>query len=182
MTHTTILRPMIWSELVRAAVALLLAAPLAILPGRTAESQDIQTTMAQRMLVLVNHARAAAGLTPVALEPRLMQVAQAMAQDLARRRTLAHEDGQGQGMAQRFTAAGYPYAIADEDMAAGRMTPQETLADWMASPLHRDNFLNPAVRDAGIGYVYRPDDRPGSGLGYGYYWVLDLGVQLVRSP
>lgn len=183
MAHMTTPRSAIGPGLLRRCAALSLAAAFIILPGRVAESQgSIEATMAQRMLVLVNQARSKAGVPSVVLEPRLMKVAQAMAQDLARRRTLSHEDAEGHGIAQRFTLARYPYAIANEDVAAGRNTPQQTLADWMASPLDRDNILSPAVHDIGIGYVYRPDDRSASGLGYGYYWVIDLGVQLVRSP
>ena len=131
-------------------------------------------TIAGQILALVNEARAEQGLAPLALEPRLARAAQGFADDLASRRTLSHTDRRGGRPPERFAQVGYRYAIAEEAVAAGQKTSAEVVADWLASPAHRALLLDREVRDAGVGHVFRADDRPGRGLGH--YWVIDLGL------
>jgi len=130
--------------------------------------------IATELLNLVNAARAKEALAPIALEPRLTEAAQRFAEDLAARRALSHTDRRGGRPPERFLNAGYRYAIAEEAVAAGQKSCVEVVAAWLASPSHRPLLLDKAVRDAGIGYVFRADDGPGRG--YRHYWVIDLGL------
>lgn len=148
------------------------AATLALATPAGARDDAATYRLAERLVSAVNAVRARAGLSRIALSPHLGLVAQALAEDLAARRTLSHEDGKGAGLAARLARAGYRYAVAVENLAAGFATPEETVAQWMTSPGHRANMLEPHVTEAGVGFVERLADRPGKG--YRYYWALDM--------
>jgi uncharacterized protein YkwD len=150
------------------------AAQTVIIPGQ------LDTAMAGRMIAAVNQARQQAGLGPVAPNVKLGQVAQALANDLAARRMLTHIDTKGRGIGDRFLQADYVYSVADELIAGGRPTPEDVVAQWLASPADRDNLLNPAVQEAGVGIAFRSEDVAVGGLGN--YWVLDLGLGVERGP
>ncbi|HXQ65972.1 MAG TPA: CAP domain-containing protein [Alphaproteobacteria bacterium] len=160
-----------------AALACLIAA--LVLP-QTLPAAQPDPMMASRVIQLVNQARQQSGLPPVAMDQKLMQAAQALADDLARRRTLSHMDSSGNGIGQRFLAVDYVYALADEALGGGQPTPETLVAALLAQPDNRDTLLNPDVRDAGVGYVFRPDEM--GGIGLGTYWVIDLGLQVERGP
>lgn len=40
-----------------------------------------------------------------------------------------------------------------ENIAGGQTTPEQVMADWMASPLHRANILWGEYRETAVGYV-----------------------------
>lgn len=134
---------------------------------------------AQRLLAAVNDIRAKSGLAPLTLDPALSRAAQAFAEDLARRRIADTVDASGAGVDQRFRRVGYAYSLALENVAAGIETPVGVVNYWMSRPTDRFNLLASGARDAGIGFVFRPDDKPG--FGYSYYWVLDIGTRLERQ-
>ena len=160
-----------------AALACLIAA---LVLSETVPAAQPDPMMASRVIQLVNQARQQSGLPPVVMDQKLMQAAQVLADDLARRRTLSHVDSSGNGIGQRFLAVDYVYALADEAVSGGQPTPEEMVAAMLSQPANRDTLLNPGVHDAGVGYVFRPDDA--GGIGLGTYWVIDLGLQVERGP
>lgn len=70
-------------------------------------------------------------------------------------------------LAARADEFGYDYWIIGENLAAGQRSPVEAVTDWMNSPCHRENMLNPAFTELGVGVRI--------GGRYGYYWVLEFG-------
>jgi uncharacterized protein YkwD len=80
----------------------------------------------------------------------------------------------GSTLATRTTDSGYKYWIVGENLAAGQRTPAEVVAAWMNSPCHRQNVLNPAFTELGVGIRYGGD--------YGYYWVQEFGRPLAAAP
>lgn len=148
-------------------------------PIRAQQTQP-NPAIAARVIDLVNQARRQAGLSPVAPNGALMRAAQALAEDLAARRTLSHVDSKGTGLDARFVQVGYIAAVAVELVGGGRATAEETVADWMANPDNRDTLLTPAVSDAGVGYFVRADESERTGLRY--YWVLDMAEAVERGP
>ncbi len=136
--------------------------------------------LVNRVVALVNEARQQQGLAPVVINGKLMQVAQAFAEDLASRRTLAHTDAEGRDIGQRFMAADYVYSLANEAVYGGTSSPDEAVATLLSQAGNRDALLNPAAHDVGVGYAFRPDDT--ANLGLGSYWVIDLGTQVERGP
>jgi len=147
-----------------------------------ARAQQVQPNpaIASRMIDLVNQARRQAGLTPVALNAMLARAAQALAEDLAARRILSHQDGKGAGLDARLVQAGYIAAVSVELVAGGDATVEETVADWMSNPDNRETLLTPTVSDAGVGYFVRADETEQTGLRY--YWVLDMAQAVERGP
>jgi uncharacterized protein YkwD len=152
----------------------------ALVLAETVGAAQPDPMMASRVIQLVNQARQQNGLSPVVMDQKLMQVAQALADDLARRRTLSHTDASGNGIGQRFLAADYVYALANEAVSGGQPTPEALVAALLSQPANHDTLLNPDAHDAGVGYVFRPDDT--GGIGLGTYWVIDLGLQVERGP
>ena len=52
-----------------------------------------------------------------------------------------------------------------ENIAAGNATAAATVEQWMSSDGHRENILNPAFRELGVGYAYEDYST------YHHYWV-----------
>lgn len=82
---------------------------------------------------------------------------------------LGHTGSDGSNVAKRAEAAGYRWSAVGENIAAGRTTATATLAQWMASPGHCGNIMNPAFADVAVAGLHRP------GTPYGHYWVMVLG-------
>lgn len=147
------------------AVALLLGHLMSLAGALAAAPAD----PVNRMLALVNGARAETGLTPLSLEPRLTAAACRQAQDLSRGGELTHQGRDGSDLGRRVAESGYTLALAAENLAAGAPSPDETLRLWLASPGHRRNILTAEFRHAGIAYR-----APGA------VWVMVFGA--LRGP
>lgn len=64
---------------------------------------------------------------------------------------------------------GYSYSTVAENIAAGSRTPSQVFQQWMNSPGHRANMLNPDVSEVGVGFVLNAPRTS-----YSHYWVLVL--------
>src|SRR5690349_1369782 len=144
----------------------------ALSDGAAAQPAAVAEAPTARMLALVNAERAKEGQPPLALEARLNAAACRHARDLARGGPLSHRGSDGSDLTERVTWAGYPFAMAAENLVAGVATPDETVWLWSGSPGHRRNMLTADFRDAGIAHL------PGAG---GKIWVLVLGLQRAAS-
>lgn len=80
-----------------------------------------------------------------------------------------HRDPAGHEPADRVTAAGYDWSAVGENIAAGSPTATQTMDQWMNSPGHCVNIMDPAFEHIGVGYAEAP------GSPYGYYWVQNFG-------
>lgn len=160
--------------------ALLGCLVLALATPAPAQQAQPNPAISARMIDLVNQARKQAGAPPVALNANLTRAAQALAEDLAARRVLSHQDSKGAGLDARLVQVGYIAAVSVELVAAGRATVEETIADWMSHPDNRETLLTPTVSDAGVGYFVRADETAETGLRY--YWVLDMAQAVERGP
>jgi uncharacterized protein YkwD len=109
---------------------------------------------------LVNEARAAKGLAPLTLDPKLVQVAAGHSTQMAGKAKMAH-DGIGDGAPHdRIIAAAPKAARTAENVAMGQQTPAEVMQGWMDSPPHRKNILDPKLTRIGVEVVTGPDGRP----------------------
>lgn len=57
------------------------------------------------------------------------------------------------------------YTHVAENIAAGHESAAETVEQWMNSPGHRANILDPELEELGVGYCYA------EGSDYDHYWV-----------
>jgi uncharacterized protein YkwD len=123
-----------------------------------------------RVIVLTNEHRRAAGCGDLAWNGALATAAQRHADDMAANNYFSHNSRNGATFAARIRAAGYRYRLAAENIAAGQQSPEEVVATWMDSPGHRANILNCRLRHVGIGFAEN------GGSAYGAYWVQDFGT------
>jgi uncharacterized protein YkwD len=125
------------------------------------------------LLCLINGQRGAAGLRPLRANARLAGAAQRHSDDMVRSRRFDHTGSAGDTMPARIAASGYrpgggAFSLGENIawLAVGHSTPAAMVADWMASPDHRANILDPSFRDSGIGLTPAPPSRfTGSGRG-----------------
>jgi len=126
-------------------------------PSVLRSSRDIIRTQ-RRMLCLMNHVRARAGLAALRPNQCLHRVASRHAHDMVNRRYFAHTTPNGWDPGRRARASGYVPRFASwivgENIAwgvAGAATAGWVFNAWMHSPPHRHNILDRHFRDVGIG-------------------------------
>ncbi|MFH8448488.1 CAP domain-containing protein [Streptomyces fungicidicus] len=114
---------------------------------------------------LVNAERAKVGCSPVKVNSTLTGAAQDHSEDMAASGSMSHTGSDGSSPGDRITRAGYSWSTYGENVAYGYSTPEQVMAGWMASPGHKENILNCAFEEIGVGLA-----QPGS------YWTQDFGT------
>ncbi|MEV3987821.1 CAP domain-containing protein [Streptomyces sp. NPDC049837] len=122
---------------------------------------------AQRIVALVNAARARAGCPPLRVDSRLRGAAQGHADDMADRDYYAHNNPEGRDAGDRMEAAGYNWRTWGENIHRGPRDPARAVRDWLASAGHRKNIVNCEFKDIGVGVNLRSN---------GPWWVQNFGV------
>jgi uncharacterized protein YkwD len=123
----------------------------------------------QQILTLVNVERKKVNLQPLTLNNKLGQAAQNHTNDMVSKSYFSHTSPTGGTMTSRVNAVGYVYSTIGENIAAGSSTATATMTQWMNSPGHRANILNPKFRELGVGYAPSNDQ-------YRYYWTQVFGA------
>jgi uncharacterized protein YkwD len=123
----------------------------------------------QAMAAAINAERAANGLLPVALAPKLTQAARFHSRDMADKNFFSHTGSNGSSPGDRITQACYRWSAYGEIIAAGSGDVDVILDMWMNSPGHHDIILDPNYTDFGVGYA-----RNGNSA-YVHYWTVDFG-------
>ena len=131
-----------------------------------AHGQDDLDARAAAVLERINLIRGSRDLPTVALDARLGSAAQSQAEAMARTGRLQLAGSAGETLEDRLRGSGYAYVQAAANIAAGQSDPDALIDDWMASPNHRANMLDPDVAQIGVGYAFRQGDA------YGHYWAL----------
>jgi uncharacterized protein YkwD len=106
---------------------------------------------------------------PLAWNTRLEQAASAHAQDMAARRTMSHNGGDGSSVSDRVDRVGYAWSALGENVSAGYKGVAEGLEGWMKSPGHCSNMMGARFREVGVGAALAPGDT------YGWYRAMVLG-------
>jgi uncharacterized protein YkwD len=142
--------------------------------------------VAEATLCLLNGERADHGLAPLAVNDKLGAAASAFAQDLVAGSYFSHTGRDGSDVLDRIERAGYIKADRGwrigENLAWGTgalATPGSIMQAWMNSPGHRENILNPAYREIGIGVVA---GNPASADGAGATYATEFGVLESADP
>lgn len=135
-------------------------------------------TLEEQVLLEVNARRASGSncggrpFSPaIALQghPALRNAARGHSKDMASRNYFDHNSPEGRSMVDRIRAAGFTNKTTlGENIAAGNSTARETVQQWMDSPGHCMNIMNPDFRYLGVGYFYQ------SGTQYGHYWTQNF--------
>jgi uncharacterized protein YkwD len=142
------------------------------LPCDTAQDENTEA-FALEVIELADLERGKVDAGPLTAQAQLTQAAQVHALDMACNLFVSHSGTDGSSPFDRMTRFGYAFSAAAENVAAGYATPAEVVQGWMDSPGHRENVLNPAYTQIGVGYVFNSD--AGADENYHHYWVMTLG-------
>ena len=123
----------------------------------------------QRLIRMLDGARASVGLPPLPRDPRLDDIARAHARRMAASRELAHDVGDGDPF-ERLRGAGLDAHQAGENVAHASSVALAHRAVW-ASPSHRMNLLGRAFDHVGVGVAR--DER-------GEVWVVETFAGALR--
>ena len=127
----------------------------------------------QKVLELTNDFREENGLEPLKWDPELAQAAQDYSETMGEQDFFDHTGKDGSLPWDRTAAAGDDNTKVGENIAAGQLTPEEVVQDWINSPDHRENMLDPDYEFLGVGYH---EQNPDTGnLNYNYYWTQEFG-------
>ncbi len=116
--------------------------------------------------------RRQAGLGALTPDARLVAIAQATADAMARRdasRPLSHSAA---GLARRLDRAGYVHVAAAENLGSGYRDLEALFAGWRGSPGHAKNLKNPYMTRFGLARTDRADGT------WRHFWVLILARPL----
>jgi uncharacterized protein YkwD/uncharacterized protein YdbL (DUF1318 family) len=143
--------------------------------GPTAEALK---ALEDQVFVLVNQARAAAGLAPLTRAPELDASARGHSLDMATNENFGHTGSDGSGPGERMKAAGYNGTDEAENIAAGQSTAAGVFDTWFneapdasGKRIHHDNILSPTAKEIGISVVYQDGSK------WKYYWTQDFGAR-----
>lgn len=129
--------------------ACILAAVCAV--GVTCGAQA-QSAEARQLMQATNEDRAQHGLGPLRWNPALASAAQAHAERMVRAGALSHQYAGESDLAARTGRSGAHFTTVAENIAVAS-DPETVETEWMNSPHHRDNILDPRLTDIGIGVV-----------------------------
>jgi uncharacterized protein YkwD len=144
----------------RALLGLGVIAALSTWTRVAAQDVDVERYREQ-VMALLNAERMAQGLPALRRVPALEQAAQAYSETMMLATAggpvyLAHIGPDGSTLGRRVSATGYVWYSLGETLAAGQRSPQQLVAEWMSSPLHRANILSRDYRDMGLGVAMGP--------------------------
>jgi len=117
---------------------------------------------------LINSARTAAKLPPLAIDGTLSAAAQGHSVDMACNNYLSHTGSDGSMIADRLTRAGYNTGNGfTEIIAIG--TPNDAMRQWKDDAGHWDTVVASGPTIMGIGYAYNAKSD------FGGYFTVDFG-------
>ena len=134
-------------------VAAIVVTALLLTPTLHANSSPPSASTAESMLLLAaNRDRAAAGLKPLQWDPALAAAARQHAQRMVHMNALSHQFPGEPPMQDRARQAGARFSLIAENVAEGPNVPG-LHTQWMNSPPHRANLLDPGLNAVGIAVV-----------------------------
>jgi hypothetical protein len=123
-----------------------------LLTAATLEAQQLPNDQQQKLLELTNQARTDQGLQPLHWDPSLASAAQAHAQKMLDQHSLSHQLPGEPDLQARAAQAGAHFHEVAENVAMGNGA-EGLQKEWMNSPSHRANILDPKLTNIGVGVV-----------------------------
>ncbi len=117
---------------------------------------------------LVNDIRSQHGLQQLTWNSDLARAARLHCEDMLVRDYFSHNTPDGCTPFDRMRELGIRYSLAAENIAAGQPDPQSVVDSWMTSDGHKENILNPDLKEIGIAFT-----RGGT---YGIYWAQEFAT------
>ena len=138
---------------------------LCLLPMSTSMLTDDDPTP-DALIAAHNRERAERKLPPVKAEAKLTVAARLHAADMAKRKVMSHDGGDGSTPADRVKRQKYVYQAIGENVAYGQKTVDAVMDAWMNSPDHREHVLGD-FDEVGVAVAVADDGTP--------YWCVDFG-------
>lgn len=107
---------------------------------------------AEQLFALANQSRSQSGAPPLQWDPALAEAAFQHCLLMAREGPIEHQYRGEPDLTHRAAAAGARFSLIEENIAIGS-SPEEIQNEWMHSPPHRANLLNPEVDRIGTAVV-----------------------------
>lgn len=141
-------------------------APATTAPATKAASPSSAASSAEDQVVeLVNAERAKVGCSPVKVNAKLTEAAEAHSKDMAEHSNMSHSGSDGSSPGDRIERAGYSWSTYGENVAYGYGSAKSVMEGWMNSSGHRANILNCDFKEIGVGLS-----------GSDNYWTQDFGT------
>jgi hypothetical protein len=143
------------------AFCIVASTPLAMAqaPAQSAAQPARIDPSAWQLLQMANASRNKQGIGPLTWDPALAKAAFDHCQRMIAEGHIAHRYGDELNVDARAAQAGAHFSLIEENIAIGS-TPAAIHQEWMNSPEHRDNLLNPQVNRVGVAVL------PGRGILY----------------
>lgn len=109
-------------------------------------------TQVEQIFALANQARRQAGVGPVHWDANLAAAALAHCQRMVEEGPISHRYGGEDDLGVRAAKAGAHFSLIEENVAIGPSGPA-IHEEWMNSPGHRDNLLNPDIDSIGVAVI-----------------------------
>jgi len=116
------------------------------------DSGSMASAYAAQVVALVNKERANAGLSPLAEDSALSNMALDKAKDMYTNNYFDHTSPTYGSPFDMMKAYGISYSYAGENIAKGQRDPEEVMNAWMNSTGHRENILSPNYTKIGVAY------------------------------
>jgi hypothetical protein len=141
-------------DLLRRLALAALCASILPLPAlaQTAAQHGPVTIAEQYLFSMANQERAQRNIQPLAWDEHLAAAAQQHAQLMAKQAAISHQFPGEPDLESRTAAAGARYHLIAENVAMAG-TPEQLHTEWMHSPGHRANLLQPQENAIGIAVV-----------------------------
>lgn len=111
------------------------------------------------LVTALNAQRTENGVAPLTVDPSLMTLAQARSADQVARHYFGHFTPDGKDIFDLLNAGGIPWTYAGENLAESQNTDpvQAAVTNFLHSPEHRANMLNPDYGNVGVGAAITAD-------------------------
>ncbi len=120
-------------------------------PGQV-QSGQVKAADAEQLFALANLARLHEGLGTLKWDPALAEAARKHCLRMAGEGPIAHRYGGEPSLTERAATDGARFSLIEENIAVGP-SPDAINEEWLHSPPHRANLLNPKVNRIGAAIV-----------------------------
>ncbi len=127
------------------------------------QKEQLYNQYKSEIVRLVNEERKKVGAKPLQLWPENDAYAAKRADEIVSK--FSHTRPNGSSCFSGLTN----YKAAGENIAAGANNPQKVMKQWMNSPGHKKNILNPTFDSISVGIKFSQNSK------YGWYWVQLFG-------
>ena len=143
--------------------AALIGIPVAAASGATSVQMTMESSLDSTVLKDINAYRQSNGLQPLRLNPKLSAAAATHTREMAAGGYFSHDSADGSAFWKRvqrfYGSAGYHFWSVGENLVYGSpdLSDQDVMDEWIQSPEHKANLLNPSWKEVGISAAHIPD-------------------------